>query len=275
MFDDLFRELKRLEQPVSIPVNMPLDDDGHFDRLCPWEACHFTFKVLWDDLRDKVPDELAYCPSCRHENSRSAFNTPEQIEYLAQVGAAYLSRRVQQAMRSSAAQWNQRPQRGLVAIKLNAKSVPIPEAAAPAAREAMTIRISCEQCDCHFAVIGAAYFCPSCGHNSAGQTFDQAIEATRRTIRALPGILEALPDRDTAAQLRSKLVEGQLVSLVMAFQRFAQAEYPRLANPLPSPGGNAFQSLQKGSPDLARAPGTHVCSVGWKPPTLGADSAEG
>ncbi len=34
MFDKLLRDLKKLQQGVSIPITLPLDDDGYLDRQC-------------------------------------------------------------------------------------------------------------------------------------------------------------------------------------------------------------------------------------------------
>ena len=45
MFDELLRELRRFETPQQIPVSMPSDDEGYFDRECPSPECLFQFKV--------------------------------------------------------------------------------------------------------------------------------------------------------------------------------------------------------------------------------------
>ena len=57
MFDKLINELKMLERGVKIPVNLPVDDDGYFDRECHAETCHAEFKVLFQDWQEKVSDE--------------------------------------------------------------------------------------------------------------------------------------------------------------------------------------------------------------------------
>src|SRR5689334_14876703 len=108
-------------------------------------------------------------------------------------------------------------------LEVNSPALPVP--IQPAAEEAMTLRITCEQCGCRFAVVGAAYFCPACGHNSAERTFDQSLAAARAAIAVLPDITAALPDRDNAAQVAKNLVEGSFGSLVTAFQRWAEARY--------------------------------------------------
>jgi hypothetical protein len=66
MFDELLRELRRLERPQTIRVSISSDEDGYLDRECPAPECLFQFKVHEDDWRDKVRDEEVFCPSCGH-----------------------------------------------------------------------------------------------------------------------------------------------------------------------------------------------------------------
>lgn len=49
MFDEILRELRRLEKPVSVPIDMPLDDKGYFDRKCPHEECGTDFNACCGD----------------------------------------------------------------------------------------------------------------------------------------------------------------------------------------------------------------------------------
>jgi hypothetical protein len=261
MFDDLLRELKRLEQGVSVPIGMPLDEGGYFDRRCPWDDCSFTFKVLFEDWKEKVSDDTCYCPSCGHKNLPQSFNTAEQDQYIKQVGLAYLQGRVLKSMRADAARFNRQPQRSFITMRLNVKDAPVPMAIPSEATEAMTLRVTCESCDCRFSVIGAAYFCPACGHSSANQILDQSLEATRRAVAALPTIRASLADRDTAALTSAKLLEGLLVSLVTAFQRFAEANYPGLPLPTQQPRRNAFQSLTEGSQLWSAAGGSAYSAI--------------
>jgi hypothetical protein len=39
MFDDLVRALEELEAGVALSVPFQIDDDGYFDRQCPWSEC--------------------------------------------------------------------------------------------------------------------------------------------------------------------------------------------------------------------------------------------
>ncbi len=255
MFDDLIRALEELEAGVALSVPFQIDDDGYFDRQCPWSECGFTFKVLFEDWRDKVPDEWAYCPFCRHRAEPTEFNTPEQIEYMKQLAYNEVLQRFDQGLRASAESFNHQPQRGFVTLRLEVSTpqttIPMP----PAAEEAMTLRIACEVCGCRFAVIGAGYFCPACGHNSAGQTFIQSL-ARARTLVASLSTIAALVDPDTRAQMTTALIESALGMLVTAFQRFAEAEYPHLPHPVQTPRRNAFQNLTEGSALWEAAGGT-------------------
>lgn len=119
----------------------------------------------------------------------------------------------------------------------------------------MTLRILCEQCGCQYVVIGVGYFCPACGHNSAGETFNQSVERARNAVHSLPAITATLADKDAAAQVAQTLLEGTLGNLVTAFQYFAEAMYSRLPTPAVKPRRNAFQSLTEGSQLWERAGG--------------------
>ena len=68
MFEGVIRELRRLGRGSQVSIGLELDDDGFLDRLCPNSECSVDFKVLFDDWRDKVQDEVVYCPICRFES---------------------------------------------------------------------------------------------------------------------------------------------------------------------------------------------------------------
>lgn len=99
MFDDAF-DLDDLEGGVQIPISIPLDDDGYFDRLCPNDECCHEFKVLFDDWRDKVPDDAAYCPVCGKQSEPTTYNTPDLDRYIQDVGMAYMSGALDKTMKN-------------------------------------------------------------------------------------------------------------------------------------------------------------------------------
>jgi hypothetical protein len=112
----------------------------------------------------------------------------------------------------------------------------------------------CEVCGCRYASIGAAFFCPACGHNSARSTFADTIANVRRGLDLIPRLTEML-DKDQAADLGRGIAENAMVKLVTAFQRCAEATYDALPDPKAAPGFNAFQRLADGTALFAGATG--------------------
>ncbi len=45
MFEEMTRELGRLEGSHQIPVSIMFDENGYFDRQCHATECMFQFKV--------------------------------------------------------------------------------------------------------------------------------------------------------------------------------------------------------------------------------------
>ena len=43
-------------------------------------------------------------------------------------------------------------------------------------KEIMNLQITCEQCNARYSVLGCAFFCPCCGHNSVERTFDDSLK---------------------------------------------------------------------------------------------------
>jgi len=60
------------------------------------------------------------------------------------------------------------------------------------AASAMQLNIRCEKCDSRFAVIGSAYFCPACGHNSVIQTFADSLRKIRAKIENIEVVRNSL-----------------------------------------------------------------------------------
>jgi hypothetical protein len=108
------------------------------------------------------------------------------------------------------------------------------------------MRVTCTACSCRFAFVGAAFFCPACGENSAEHTFEQSVARVRSNLSLIETLVPTL-DRDAGANLRTELTEGGIKSLVTALQRFAEAMYPGLPNVHATPRRNVFQKLVEGS----------------------------
>ena len=110
----------------------------------------------------------------------------------------------------------------------------------------MRLKIDCSECGCRFAVIGSAFFCPACGHNSSDRMFRQSLATIAATLNHLGPITAGITDQDAAETMRRLLVEDSLQRIVTAFQRYAEALYARHPNP-PKARRNIFQNLADGS----------------------------
>ena len=160
MFDDIIRGLGSIPEQQLISVQVVLDDDGYYDRLCPAPECGQVFKVLFEDWRNKVPDEEAFCAICREEAEPSDFDSEEQREHLQAQALAHITGQLDEAFRRATPRHQDF---GLISMTLTyrpgARPIVIPAEASPA----MTQRSECEACGCRYASIGAAFFCRPAG----------------------------------------------------------------------------------------------------------------
>ena len=248
MFEDLIREIKKLERGVRINVTIPSDGDGYLDRQCPSTECEALFKVLNEDWDTLVDTFKVYCPTCKHLAPSDQWATSEQTEYAKKVAFRDVQNRIDQALRSSASQFNRlQPKSSLINMSMRIEGRPSTAWVPANFIEAMQIQIKCKLCNCRFAVIGSGYFCPSCGDNSVEQTFIQQIEVTRTMISKIGEIEAVLMEtlgRDIAHNNTRVLMEGRLQSLVTSFQRLSAELYPVLAgNSRKEIRRNAFQNI--------------------------------
>jgi hypothetical protein len=251
MFDNIIRELKRLEGGTQLTISIPIDNEGYFDRRCPSEACQVNFKVLMEDWKAKVSDDQVLCPICREEAKATEWNTPEQQEYIRQVGINYVQGLIGQALSQDASDFNRRQRPGFISISMSYKPGAMTLVVPISADEELRQKFTCEQCGCRYSSLGAAFFCPACGHNSAESTFAQTIETVRKSLDALSAIrqaVQAVADADAARNTVREILENSMGRLVGAFQRLAEALYDRTpAATTTRPRKNAFQNLTEGS----------------------------
>ncbi len=247
MFEDMIRELRRLEGSQQVSVSIDADEEGYFDRECPAAECLFQFKIHEDDWRDKVRDEEVFCPFCGHTADSDKWWTQDQVEHAKKVALAHVQQRLGRAMKRDADRWNRRqPRNSFISITMKVdnrpRHIPLPLAAA----EPMRLKITCPECDCRYAVIGAAFFCPACGHNAAELVFTQSLGGIRSALDSVEAVRAAIADKDTAETTIRLLVENGLQNAVTAFQRYAEALFARHPS-APRPRRNAFQNLTEGS----------------------------
>lgn len=108
--------------------------------------------------------------------------------------------------------------------------------------------ICCEKCGTHYSVIGAAYFCPCCGHNSAVNSFNDSLDSIKKMLDSLGDMKAMLTKkygRDAAETMCRSLLESSIGDMVSAFQKFASCKYDALTGKTSS--GNAFQRVEEGS----------------------------
>ena len=247
MFEELIRELDRLQDTHQIPVSVSTDAEGYLDRQCPSPECKFEFKVHAEDWKNKVRDEEVFCAFCGHTADSTNWSTPEQTEYFTKEALNHLNAHLGQAMRLDADNWNRRqPRNSFIRITMTANSVPQQILVPPQAADPMRLRITCPACACRYAVIGAAFFCPACGHNAADIMFAHTISGIRNSLASLPSVRASISDKDSAENTARLIVENGLQNAVTAFQRYAEALYNRFPAVTP-PRRNVFQNLKEGS----------------------------
>lgn len=116
---------------------------------------------------------------------------------------------------------------------------PVPSA------EAMQLNIECDQCHLKFAVVGCAFFCPFCGHNSILRTFDDALRKIRSKRDNTEIVRHAISEangKDEAELTCRSMQESCLTDGVTAFQKFCDGLYSTYGQP----PFNVFQSLDRG-----------------------------
>ena len=247
MFDELIREAGRLEAGIEIPVSITLDPEGYGDRMCPNEHCQFAFKVKWSDWREKVSDDSVYCPSCRPVAESICWNTPEQANHFKRSALSAIGQRLGLAMERDAERWNrQQPAGGFISVSLSVETPSRAVLLPPPAADSMRLKTTCSRCSCEYAVIGAAFLCPACGHNDVDRVFGDALDNVCRTLDVVPSIRGALPTREDEENTTRSLIEHSLQSSVTAFQKYAEHLYARLATPR-TLRRNTFQSIDEGS----------------------------
>lgn len=256
MFENLLRELRSLDgQQVSVPIES--DERGYVDKECPATNCEFQFKIKEVDWTNICRDEAVWCPMCGHSAPAKSWFTKAQVAHAERQARKFIESKIDGAMRADARTFNNRqPKNSFISMSMKVGGAPrfssykIPAAAS----EAMQLEIACEKCACRFAVIGSAYFCPSCGHNSVDRVFDDSlrkIRAKKDNIEFVRNAIAGLGKKDEAELMRRSMIESCLLDGVTAFQKCCEGLYAS-TNPAVAAPMNAFQRLSQGS-DLWKA----------------------
>jgi hypothetical protein len=249
MFDDIIREVKRLERGIKVSVPIPEDEKGYVDRKCPSNNCSILYKVFGSDWDQKIGKKRAFCPLCRHEAPSDKWATPQQRKHVEAVAMRELRNQFHDALESGARSFNRRPQSGFLTFSLSVTRDRTPVFLPRAVGDIMEQAFTCEACSCRYSSIGAAFFCPACGHNSALSTFRQTLETVRNTMGAMKKIKESFGGDEDAAENAARMVIEQAVGkLVGAFERFAEALFAKTPGaPLSKVKRGSFQRLPEAS----------------------------
>jgi hypothetical protein len=216
---------------------IPPDEQGLVDRECP--ECRSRFKV--DAAHLEAHTGKLTCPYDGHSAPASEWTASAHVKQAKEQVKQFAHSWFQSTLKGTPTpptaigieSLSRRPDGTLGGTTLPARVLDL-----------LAQERSCAQCNCRFAFIGAAFFCPLCGNNSADATFDQTIANIRRSIAALPEICRGL-DPDTSAEVRRVLLEKHLQDTVTAFQRVGESLYlSRTGTTAPL---NAFQRLDGGT----------------------------
>jgi len=249
MFEKLLSELKQLDKTkISIPIET--DENGFSDRECPDEECMFVFKVHEEDWEKNFKDESVFCPMCGNESTSDTFWTTEQVNNAHKQATEFIEGKIHKAMMDDARSFNSRqPKGGFISMSMSVKGhnpqkliMPIPS------KEIFEQKIKCEKCESRYSVIGSAFFCACCGHNSVEQTFNNTINKIESAINNIPAIRKALNEisKNQAENTCQTLIEKCLLDSVVAFQRYCDIMYNKHKNAKLKIPFNAFQKLDVG-----------------------------
>lgn len=234
---------------TTIPIQLVSDEKGYFDRECPNEECHYTFKILMADWKEKVSDEEVHCPMCGHVDTSDKWWTQDQLEKMQEIAASWFLSDLQKEMNKSFeklerstrhnkyARWKYKPGKKITFI-----NNPIGQS------EEWETEICCEKCGTHYSVIGSAFFCPCCGYNSVTSAYKDSLDSIKRMLDTLPEMKELLIekyDEDSAVTMCRSLLESSIGNMVSAFQKFACCRYEAVSGK--SGRVNDFQMVEKGS----------------------------
>lgn len=246
IFESTLRYLRNLQTPQKYSMKIEADIDGYFDKECPNDVCLSKFKILAEDWANIiVPNGECHCPFCGHVAGYNMWWTTEQIEQATQQAVEQVEAGLGKALEEDARQFNaSQPKNSFIKLSMKfsgqTQAINLPAEAL----ETMKQKIVCEKCGARYEVIGSAFFCPACGHNSASMTFNNTIDKVNAKITNISLIKNTIAkiNKDEAETTCKSLLESSVSDLVVAFQRLCECVYPQLPNAKPLKK-NVFQRL--------------------------------
>lgn len=247
VFRNTLKLLKDMNGQITYTMPIQTDDDGYMDKECPNPECLSKFKVNADDWKNHFSDDAVYCPFCGHSDISDKWWTTEQVEKAQKQAIQNVEAQLGQALNKDAREFNRTAPKGFISMKMSYSGTKHAMNLPASALEEMQQKITCDRCGIRYAVIGSAFYCPCCGHNSAKLTFYNAIEKVKSKINNLESIRKAIAnhDKDEAERTCTSLLESSVSDLVVAIQRLSECVYIQLPN-AKSLKRNVFQRIDDG-----------------------------
>lgn len=201
------------------------------------------------DWEEKVPDEEVHCPMCGHIDTSEKWWTQTKLKGMQNLVADYamalISEKLDEAF-GGLARSTRRNKFVKIIYKLGRRITfennPIGQS------EEWETDVKCEECGTRYSVIGSAYFCPCCGHDSAESAFEESMNSIEKMLEFLSEMKQMLTNsygRDKAETMCRSLLESSLGDMFSVFQKFAACYYDKLTGK--TSRVNNFQIVEKGS----------------------------
>jgi len=234
---------------MEIEIQLQADEKGYFDRECPNENCLFTFKINTEDWKEKVSDEEVHCPKCGFIAPADKWWTQTQLDRMQEIALSYATNYVQEELGKAYKDLERSTRNNkYVQIKYEpGQRISFVNNPIGASKE-WEQDITCEKCGTRYSVIGSAFFCPCCGHNSAKNCYEESLDTIKKMIDSLPemeNMLTALHGKDKAVTMCRSMLESSIGDTVSSFQKFAAVVYTEQSGV--EARVNDFQIVEKGS----------------------------
>lgn len=211
-------DLKRFEVPVQP------DDEGFIDLECPKKECLLEFKIHSDNASELFHRKLIYCPRCKNKSRGDQYYPSALLNQTREQLVKHL--------RSALFEGRRMP-KTLIPFE---------------SKESWRQKIECEECHTKYSVIGVAFFCPFCGHNSVDRSFEDSMKIIQIKVNfnadKTKAISLGLNDDDVEMVVKT-LTETCLTDCVTAFEDYCKYYYKIKSGE--DPKRNIFQRIHDGS----------------------------
>ena len=158
----------------TFAVPLEPDDDGMIGRECPQEGCHPRyFKIALGSDSPSATDQNEsttplFCPYCGTETDIKDYFTKAQKEYVFSMIKRDALRNIQDVFKGAFRTRRTPSSRDMFSITLTFKPSPLPSVRHYVEKKLQRIT-ECDNCAGHYAVYGAATYCPFCGSGTIRQ----------------------------------------------------------------------------------------------------------